>query len=438
MSTAPGMRVPQWRTENAALVKSFEAFVGKKDAWQKAQDAFGRRDFKGAIGTLRMISAIDPGDHAARLNLANALSSEGDHAGALAQLEAIAPTWNDEAEFHVTRANSLLSLDRRDDAIGALADALERDGGYRPALDALVKLGVLTAVYEDPRDAASLTYVRTDSVRAHLESVWDAAPRDVAYYLDQATYHEMERRPEVALAAADRAIALGGDAPSPVAVSAKIGALRALGRLDEATALAQATAGRAPSAQSHVDLARCHLAANRPAEAIAELDRAIALDPGDLPALDLRWWPAERHDLGHLEQASERLQAHADAHPQVPGAWRMMARVRLALGDGDRAMPLFERAVSLAPEDDDARTEWWGELLKRGQPEAVLADAAKVTDIARRSWKLRWNEAEAYAAAKRTIEAQAAFAAIDHDASLHVDVRKRAKRAAMARAGEKA
>ena len=404
MATAPAMSAAAWRAENAALVKSFEAFVGKKDVWNKAQDAFGRRDFKTAIGSLRMISAIDPGDHAARLNLATALSSEGDHAGALTHLDAIAATWGDEAEFHVTRANVLLSLDRRDDAIGALADALEKDGSHRPALDALVRLGVLVAVYEDPRDAASLTYVRADSLKTHLEQVWDAAPRDAAYYLEQAGYHEMERRFEIVLAAADRAIALGGDTPHPRALSAKIGSLRALGRLDEATALARSRVEQEATAQALVELSRCQLAAGKTQEALAGLDRALAVDPGDLVAIDLRWWPAERHDLMQLQEGTAHMQAHAVAHPQ---------------------------AIALAPGDDDARAEWWGELLRRGGAEAVLADAAKIDDMGKRDWKLRWSEAEAYAAAKRPTEARAAFAAINQDEGLQLDVRKRAKRAAM-------
>jgi len=91
---------------------------------------------------------------------------------------------------------------------------------------------------------------------------------------------------------------------------------------------------------------------------------------------------------------------------------------------------MFEKAVGLAPKDDDLRAEWWGELARHGKHEAVIADAAKIPDIKTRDWKLRWNEAEAYAAAGRTMEAQAAFAQITQDESLHVDVRKRAKRAA--------
>jgi Flp pilus assembly protein TadD len=148
-------------------------------------------------------------------------------------------------------------------------------------------------------------------------------------------------------------------------------------------------------------------------------------------ALDLRFWPKDRHDLEQVQAALPALQAHADKHIEVPGVWRSLARARLAIGDADAALAMFEKAVGLAPKDDDLRAEWWGELARHGKFDAVLADASKISDMKARDWKLRWNEAEAYAGAGRSMEAQAAFAQINQDESLHVDVRKRAKRAAM-------
>jgi hypothetical protein len=56
--------------------------------------------------------------------------------------------------------------------------ALEAKPDCQPALEAMVQLGVLTPIYENPRDAASLTYVRTDAVVDYLTSQWDAEPRD--------------------------------------------------------------------------------------------------------------------------------------------------------------------------------------------------------------------------------------------------------------------
>src|SRR6202034_4658223 len=104
--------------------------------------------------------------------------------------------------------------------------------------------------------------------------------------------------------------------------SARITALRELKRVGEALAAAREVLARSPSGAAHLDVARCLLASDAIDEANDELDRAIAADPGDLMALDLRWWPAERHDLEQLQAAMPKLQAHAEAHAGSAGAWR--------------------------------------------------------------------------------------------------------------------
>src|SRR5262249_36585405 len=144
-----------------------------------------------------------------------------------------------------------------DAAVGEMVLALEAKGDHQPALDALEKLGVLVAIYENPRDAASLLYVRSDSVKEYLTGVWSSAPRDVAYYLEQLAYHERENRHDVALAAAEHATLQAGDAGSERAETATIAALRALGRKDDALAAAEAYVAKHPaSAAGLVELAR--------------------------------------------------------------------------------------------------------------------------------------------------------------------------------------
>jgi tetratricopeptide (TPR) repeat protein len=291
-------------------------------------------------------------------------------------------------------------------------------------------MGVLRAIYENPRDANSLTYVRTDSVAAYLGELWDKEPRDLAFYLEQLAYHEREQRWDVALAAADRALKVAGDAGNERAELARVAALRALGRTADAIAAAEAYAAKAPkSAGAQVELSKALAAAGKADESRAALARALEIDPGDLEALMTRYWPADPNDIKAIHTATPELAAFAEAHPNHAGVWRTLARAYLATGRIDDALALFERAIGITPDDDDLRAEHWTELGRHQRYADVLADAAKIGDMGKRDWKLRWNEADAYAGLGKKMEARAAFSAINFDEKLHVDIRKRAKRA---------
>jgi tetratricopeptide (TPR) repeat protein len=434
MQAAPS----SWRQQNNALASRYDAFVGKVDMWNRAQQAFQKNDMKSAIATLKMISNVDPNDHASKMNLGSALASSGDFPGAMKLFEAVRPTFEGEADYHVAVGHVHMALQNRDGAVGEMVLALEAKPDHREALAALKNLGVLIAIYEDPRDAASLTYVRADSVVPYLEGVWDQKPRDAAYYLEQLVYHENERRWPLVVAAAERALAAGKgttDAKLKVglerAVLSRAAALRELGKKDEALAsVDEYLAGEPKSATALVERARCLDALGKGDQVRAEIDRALEIDPGNLMALDLRFWPVERGDIAIIQQAVGPLTDFANAHASVPGVWRSLARCKLAVGSIDEGLALFEKAVGLAPDDDDLRSEWWSELAKQTKFDKILEDAGKISDMKTRDWKLRWSEAEAFQGVGRKMEAHTAFGAINHDESLHIDIRKRAKRAA--------
>jgi tetratricopeptide (TPR) repeat protein len=166
-------------------------------------------------------------------------------------------------------------------------------------------------------------------------------------------------------------------------------------------------------------------------EGRAELDRALELDPNDQAALLLRFWPGD-NDLARIQACIPALAAFAEAHPEAAGALRSLARAKVAIGAHEEAATLLARAVGLTPNDDDLRAEHWSALDHLQRSEEVLREAATVSDLAKRDWKLRWNEAEAFKKLGKRVEARAAFSAINFDESLHVDVRRRAKRAVMA------
>jgi tetratricopeptide (TPR) repeat protein len=417
--------------EHAQMYSKLESFLAKGDLWAKAQAAFAAKDFKRAASTLRMISNVDADDHAAKMNLASALASSSDHAGAIKALDAIVETFGDDADFHLTRAHVLLALERNSDAAESFARALEIDGGNRAALEALVKLGVLVKLYEDARDAQSLTYVRVNAVVPALEEAWATAARTPSFFIDQAAYHSMEGRHEAALAAATLGLAMTPEGPDEEKLAmAKVAALRALGRGEEAVAAAREYRKKAPkSVWACTELART-LASGSSEEAKALVDEALALDPGDAMALSLKFLPPSLDDVAAVGAALPALREFAGEHAGVAGAQRVLGRMHVAAGRVDEGLEDLRRAVTLAPADDEIRAELWAELARQRKFQDLLDDAATVTDLAKRDWKLRWGEAEAWAGLGKGVESKAAFGAINHDESLPVDVRKHAKRAA--------
>lgn len=430
LAESPAGQDATWRRRNSGLVNSLDMFVDNAVHWEKAQKAFAENDYTKAITILKRISTMNPDDEPAKLNLASALANMGDFDGALKNFKAIRATFSGDPDYHVAVGQVYLRKQDRDNAINEMVLALEAKPDHQAALDALLQLGVLRPIYENPRDATSLTYVRADSVVSYLGEIWDKEPRDTAFYLEQLAYHEREQRHDVALAAAERAIASAGEAGSERAELSRIAALRALGRESAAISAAEAYVARAPkSAGGRVELAKSLGAAGRADDASAAVNAALELDAGDLSALMFRYWPSDQNDVKRIGEAVPELQKFAEAHPEAAGAWRTLARAYLAVGRIDDAMELFNKALGLTPDDDELRAEYWSELGRHQRYADILKDAEKITDMNQRDWKLRWNEAEAYAGLGKKLEARGAFSAINFDDRLHVDIRRRAKRA---------
>jgi len=432
LNDSPMGKDGNWRKKNSQLVQSLEVFLDKSPLLERAQKGFQENDYEKAASALKRIASMDPDDHASRLNLGAALVNLRDYAGALKIFMQIRKTFEGDADYHVGLGQLYSTMGNKDEAMNEFVLALEAKPDCQGALDALVTLGVLAPVYENPRDAASLTYVRSDSVDEYLAGVWDAEARDVAFYLEQLTYHEREKRPKVVLAAAERVLKGSPDETAAErAELAKLGALRDLGQVSEALEAAKAYAARAPkSAGAQVEVGRSLLAAGHVDEARAAFDAALAIDPGDLMALQLRYWPANSlTDIQAVSACIPALEAFANAHAESAGAWRSLARAKWASGSKDEAVELFRKAVALAPGDDELRAELWNQLGNMQQYQLIVDDASKIENMNKRDWKLRWNEAEAYLGLGRKLEARGAFAAINFDESLHVDIRKRAKRA---------
>ncbi len=424
LSAAP----PAWRGQNADLAKSYDRFIAKADFWERGLTALQKHDVAGAISAFKMIANVDPDDHAAKMNLGLAYAQSGDSEQAKKAFAAVSATYTGDPEYHVAFGQTLISTGDKDGAADQFALALEAQPDHMAALKALAALGILVAIYENPKDAASLTYLRADALASTMKEIWDEAGRDARYYVDQLEYHASENRHEIALAAAERAIEANDPSTIERTETARITALRSLGRLDEARGHAdRVIAAHGDWLLARVERARVHFAAGREADANADLDAVLAADPGMLDALAIRY-PLERT---LSDGSAERLGAMKKwtlGHDGAARAHLWLGLLQARAGAQDDALASLARAVELAPADDAIRSAYWTELGRANKWDAVVADASKL-DIKSRDWKVRWNEAEAYAALGKQVEARAAYTAINADESLPIDIRKRAKRA---------
>ena len=423
-----------FRSDNPELAARFDAYAAKALFVDRAEKAMQTGDANSAVSALQTVVRLDKSDQGARLNLAMALARQGNFTAAKTELSAISATFAGDASYHHVFAEVLRASGERDASIGELVLALEAKPDFQPAMDSLVELGVLSKIYEDPQDAKSLVYVRSDSLAEHFAQVFEARSSP-QFLLEHLVYHEADSRHALVILAAERLLASHDLLPATRerAEVARAAALRALGRSDEALASIGAFLARGQeSAPALVERAECLRARGDAAGADAALERALAADPGDQLSIVARFWPADREDLKGLAAAIPELRAHADAHPHVPGVHRALARAELVLGNVDDALRLLEGAVRLDPKDDDLRSEWWVALAHAGRQADVVRDAEQLGNMKDRSWRLRWTEAEALGALGRKQEARAAFTALNLDEALHVDLRKRAKRAANA------
>ncbi len=111
------------------------------------------------------------------------------------------------------------------------------------------------------------------------------------------------------------------------------------------------------------------------AGAQGDLERALALSPGDSTSLTLRG-----HLLvvmGRYQEAIALLLTATDNDPILAKAWIYLGRAYLSAGDLERSRAALTRALELAPSSDEARYYLWAGLIAGGEPGAALAVAER-------------------------------------------------------------
>lgn len=250
-------------------------------------------------------------------------------------------------------------------------------------------------------------------------------------------HHDPARRdPEAALPWINQAIAISTLLPDPELRAFKLGfdlngrALieMRLGRVEQALelverAIALADEGLPPDRHP---IHRLVLRANRaqlrsmlghPEEALADLDAAIAADPG-YPDYYI-----DRgnllHRLGRLDEALADYETAMRVGPPFPEAYYNRAEIRYATGDHDGALADLDYALELDPGFVDAYVNRAGLLAARGDYARARADAERGLALAPANPYLLCVLGQIEMAEHRADRARQAFdGALRHDPSL--------------------
>jgi Flp pilus assembly protein TadD len=197
------------------------------------------------------------------------------------------------------------------------------------------------------------------------ESLWTRVlavhPHSAVAYEFRGNSRHLAGRLEDAVSDFSSARALGDDRAG---LLAELGATYgALGRLDSALVLLGQAIERNPSdASAYLNRAITWLRLSRPREALADLDRALALAPGD--AGDLLSRRGEVHlRLGEDQAASADLGRAITAGDHRAANYLNRARARLRLGDRAGAVGDLREALRREPTNAAARAE----LLSLGE-----------------------------------------------------------------------
>jgi tetratricopeptide (TPR) repeat protein len=119
-------------------------------------------------------------------------------------------------------------------------------------------------------------------------------------------------------------------------------------------------------------------------EALADLDRAMALRPSDAAVHRVHGWILEA--LGRLPEAIAALRRATDLEPLSARGWDLLARLHVAAGDHAGARAAYARIREVAPEHRAPQFGLAELALLEGRPTEALAALGSVADGAGRLW----------------------------------------------------
>lgn len=190
------------------------------------------------------------------------------------------------------------------------------------------------------------------SEAAHLcRSMIRRAPKDAFLHNAMGVALAQDDRADEAIRAFRRATEL--DPAYDEALGNLVSTLVQLGRVSEAVPYLRRAVQRDPSAPDlHRMLAAgLHVCGDMPG-ALQSADRALALQPGNLAAMNTRG--ATLRELGRLEEAQAQYTAILEQEPDQPDALLALGELQAMRGDGAAALATTRRVLGLRPEMDQA------------------------------------------------------------------------------------
>lgn len=431
--------------------------------------------------TLRQALELDPESAPARLDSALLAREREDHQAALAAFEEALRLRPMHTPTRIAYAEELLDLKRGDEAIAALQPATETGSNDRRAR-ALAAIGHAYAVTGRAAQAREAFEKAVERAPA-AASLWARAALGLCQLDDEASaaeglrYAQQAARlaPESAYVADvvgrayehanleteaynsyQRALKLDGDLRHPRQRLVRM----ALDREDFAAArraaqaflerdplrpdanfmigLVEFKAGQLPEARQHFkaaidaspnpyaeawfNLGLLERAANRPEDAIAAYQQAVAARPQYLAALNnlgLVFSDLDRH-----EEAEAQYRRALEVNPRYTSAWVNLARAQAARGRNDDALASYRRALEIDPNDRSARLQVAVTLRKTGRPAEAIAEYRALLEQHPRYVKAWFNLGIALAADNQSDEAIAAYEqALTHERD-HFGARK--------------